>query len=66
MREEPKRKAATAKPTAASDGERDPAEDIGDGAGAGESSAIVDPMREMMMAKSAMREIVERESAIVE
>ena len=33
-------------PTAASDGERDPAEDIGDGAGAGDSSATVDPMRE--------------------
>lgn len=59
MNEEPKRKAATAQQTAASDGDRDPAEDVGAGAGAGDSSAIVDPMREKTIAKSAMRETVE-------
>ncbi|KAL1826631.1 hypothetical protein ACET3Z_005043 [Daucus carota] len=47
-REEPKTRTATAHPTAASDGERDPAEDNGDGAGAGDSSATVDPIREKM------------------
>ena len=47
----------TTHPTAASDCERDPVEDIGDGAGAGDSSATVDPMREKTTAMSAMREI---------
>lgn len=53
LRLDPKRRATTAQPTTANDGERDPAEDIGLGAGA--SAANAGPIKQKTTAIKEMR-----------